>query len=95
MELNHPLKLTAVTGSNVFCCATHYALMMAKASPGFDVLGVLNFFFFCVCTCMAVKMHFSLILNMIIAMSKRVNFSTRKLLPSVERCEREKQCYWH
>lgn len=69
--------------------------MMAKASPGFEVLGVLDVVFFSLCVCVAFKMHFSLILNMIVAKAARVNFSTRKLLPSVGRCEREKQCYWH
>lgn len=67
LELNRPLKLTAVTGSSIFCCATYYAQMMAKASPGFEVLGILDGFFLCVCVCAAVKMHFRLILNMIVA----------------------------
>lgn len=52
-------------------------------------------FFRCVCMCTAVTMHFSFMLNMIAAKAITVNFCTRKLLPSVGKCVREKQHYWH
>lgn len=86
LGLNRPFKLTVLAGlRSVFCCATFYDQMIPKVPPGLDVLwGV---FFFCVC------LSFILILNIIVAKTVRVNFSTNELLPGVGRCEREKQYY--
>lgn len=87
LGLNHPLKLTVLTGSrSIFCCAAFYDQMMANVPPGLEDLGVLGCFFH-------VCLSFILILNMIAAKTVRVNFSTSELLPSVGRWEREKQYY--